>query len=752
MKKAKEEETKQDKKPVKVKAKVAKTVKEKAVGELKAKVARIKLIPKTKTAVLPKPKLAIISKEPKKTRTKIKQVSIEAPDKEASPIGESHISNGVKPEIVEKAAPVELKIKHQEIVQSEIKPQIKHEEKEEKKEETQALVPPVQQKPKEEAPTYKLEVPAETKPKEKSGLQKLVMKFPITVKDLAAKLSVKPNDIILKLMKLKFMATINQSVDLETASLIAIDYGYDLERTLTVEEEVLKSHNIEDKSKLVHRAPVVTLMGHVDHGKTSLLDAIRKSSLTEKESGGITQHIGAYEVSVGKGQITFLDTPGHQAFTAMRARGAQATDIVILVVAADDGVMPQTLEAIDHARAANVPIVVALNKIDKPEANPDKVKKQLMEVGLTPEEWGGKTITVGVSAKTGKGMDELLEMILLEAELLELKADPTKAAKGVVIEGKLSKGGGPVATVLVQNGTLRPGDMIVAGQYFGKVRALINDLVHRVNEAPPSKPVEVLGLCGVPQAGDVFFVVEEDKDAKEIATRRIEEAKLKEAHPVKRITLEDLSRQVKEGKAKELKIILKADAQGSEGALIQSLKGLETKDVRLDIIHSGVGSITESDVMLAAASNAIIIGFHIELTPEAGEKAKLENIDVRIYRIIYEAIADLKNAMEGMLEPHIEEVFIGRAEIRQVFKVSKSGTIAGCFMIKGKATRGLNCRLIRDKVKLFEGKISSLKRFKDDVKEVAEGFECGVSLDKFDAFNVGDLIEIYEIKKTARKL
>ena len=609
------------------------------------------------------------------------------------------------------------------------------------------------------APTPPPPVPAPAAPvpvapaaPEKKEPVKLTVKIPIMVKDLAAKLNAKPNDIIVKLMKRKIMVTINQAVDLDVANIIAVDYGYELERPPTPEEEMLKSLEVEDKTKLVARAPVVTLMGHVDHGKTSLLDAIRKSSLTEKESGGITQHIGAYEVAIGKGHVTFLDTPGHEAFTAMRARGAQATDMVILVVAADDGVMPQTLEAIDHARAAGVPIVVALNKIDKPEADPDKVKKQLLQAGLMPEDWGGKTVTVGVSAKTGKGIDELLEMLLLESEMLELKADPTRTAKGVVIEGKLSKGGGPIATVLVQSGTLRPGDIVIAGPHIGKVRAMINDLGHRVNEAPPSKPVEILGLDGVPQAGDQFFVITDEKLAKDILARRQQEVKSKEMQPVKRITLEDLSQQVKEGKAKELKLIVKGDVQGSVEALVSSLKGLETQDIKLDIVHSGATSINDSDVMLAVASNAIIIGFRVELTPEAEAKAKLESVDVRLYRIIYEAIADVRSAMEGLLEPRVEEIFLGRAEVRQVFKVTKAGTIAGCFVVKGKITRGAICRLIRGKDKVYEGKIGSLKRFKDDVKEVAEGFECGIGLDKFDAINAGDAIDVFELRKTARKL
>lgn len=726
MRKAKEE-TKKEKKVTK--PKVSKTAKArtkekpeapKSVLQEKAPLAKpkreLRTKPKVKAKEVAKPKCAIIPKEPK--RIKAKEPVVEAKPKEEV----MTIPSEIKP-----AAEVKPSV--------EIKP-------EERK-------PPVEGKLPIEMPVSAESVAPTS---EKVEPKRLAVKLPITVKDLAAKLNLRPNDIIIKLMKHKIMATINQALDEETANLIAADFGFQLEHPPTPEEEILRSFEVVDKAKLIARAPVVTLMGHVDHGKTSLLDAIRKSRLAEKEAGGITQHIGAYEVAIGKGHVTFLDTPGHEAFTAMRARGAQATDIVILVVAADDGVMPQTIEAIDHARAAGVPIVVALNKIDKPAADADKVKKQLMQAGLMPEEWGGKTITVGVSAKTGQGIDELLEMLLLEAELLELKADPTGPAKGVVIEGRLSKGGGPIATILVQTGTLKVGDTVVAGLHYGRVRAMINDLGHRVGEALPSKPVEILGLEGVPQAGDIFFAVVDEKLAKDIATRRQQEAKAKELQPVKRITLEDLSQQVKEGKIKELKLIVKADVQGSLEALTQSLDSLGTKDVKLDIIHSGIGSINESDVMLAAASNAIIIGFHVELTPEAEERAKSEKVDVRLYRIIYEAISDVRSAMEGLLEPHLEEVFLGRAEVRQAFKVSKVGTIAGCYVLKGKATRGASCRLMRGKTKIYEGRISSLKRFKEDVKEVGEGFECGIGLESFNGIDSGDIIEIFEIRKTARKL
>ncbi|MDD5738212.1 MAG: translation initiation factor IF-2 [Candidatus Omnitrophica bacterium] len=699
----KKEEVKKVKKPAKAAVKTAvKAVREKKVTKPKAE-AKVKAAPKKKEV-----KAKVEPKAAVKVEPKVEVKPAPAP---------------VIPKPVAKPEPVAAP-------KVEIKPSIKPE----------AVKPPVAKPAAPPVPPVKKEP------------VKLVAKFPMTLKDLAAKINARPNDLIVRLMRQKVMATINQAVDIDVANLIAVDFGFEFEKPLTQEQEILKAFEVEDKTKLVPRGPVVTLMGHVDHGKTSLLDAIRKSSLADEESGGITQHIGAYVVKVGKGNVTFLDTPGHEAFTAMRARGAQATDIVILVVAADDGVMPQTKEAIDHARAAGVPIVVAMNKIDKPEANPDRVKKQLNEVGLMSEDWGGKTVVIGVSAKTGKGIEELLEMLLLEAEMLELKADPTGRTKGVVIEGKISKGGGPIATVLVQKGTLKPGDIVVAGLHYGKVRAMINDLGHRLYEAPPSKPVEILGLAGLPEAGDIFFTVPDEKTARELVEQRQQDAKAAQMQPVKRITLEELSQQVKEGKAKELKVIVKADVQGSVEALEQSLMGLGTSDVKIDIIHSGAGSINESDVMLAAASNAIIIGFRVEYTPEGEQEARLEKVDVRLYRIIYEAINDVKNAMEGMLDPTITEVFMGRADVRQVFKVTKAGTIAGCFVAKGKITRNAGCRLWRDREKVYEGKIASVKRFKDDVKEVAEGFECGIALSNFDDLKPGDVIEVFELRKTARKL
>jgi translation initiation factor IF-2 len=493
-------------------------------------------------------------------------------------------------------------------------------------------------------------------------------------------------------------------------------------------------------------------MGHVDHGKTSLLDAIRKTKVVESEHGGITQHIGAYRVVLPSGEITFLDTPGHEAFTAMRARGAGITDIVVLVVAADDGVMPQTQEAIDHARAAEVPIIVALNKIDKPQANIDMVKKQLSELNLTAEDWGGKTITVCVSAKTGKGIDDLLEMILLEAQMLELKASPSKPAKGVVIEAKLSKGRGPVATLLVQNGTLRLNDNIIVGPHYGKMRAMFNDHGQSVTEAPPSFPVEVLGISGVPLAGEPFYVIKDEKLAKELALRRQESERQRQIKTIKRISLEDLYSQIKEGKIKELKLIIKADVQGSLGAIKDTLSKLNVSEIKLDIIHEGVGNINGSDTILAVASNALILGFNVTADEQAKEFSEKEGVDIRTYNIIYELANDIKAALEGMLEPKLKKVFLGRAEVRKVFKLSRSGTVAGCFVSKGKFTRTCDVSLMRNGEVIFEGKLSSLKRFKDDVREVAEGFECGMALSGFENLQEGDMIEAFEIEKIARKL
>jgi len=614
-------------------------------------------------------------------------------------------------------------------------------------------VKPKVEKPKAVIPPKAKPEPAKPKvvvPEKK--LAELKVDFPITVKDLSVKLQVKPNELIKRLMNSKIFATINQTLPEEVAVEIASGFGYALQKAPSLEEQLLDKHKEEGTANLLGRSPVITMMGHVDHGKTSLLDVMRKTNVTEREAGGITQHIGAYRVSMERGDITFLDTPGHEAFTAMRARGANATDIVILVVAADDGVMPQTVEAIDHAKAAGVPIVVAINKIDRPNADIDKTKQQLSDLDLKPEDWGGKTITVGVSAKTQEGIDKLLEMVLLEAEMLELKANPDKPANGVVIEGRLSRGKGAVATVLVQNGTLKEQDAIVIGNHCGKVRAMVDDRGKKLKEVPPSVPVEILGLEGVPEAGEQFFVVPNEKSAKEISLKKLNIIKQKEAAPIKRITLEELSSQVKEGKIKELKIILKTDVQGSCEALKTSLTKLSTAKVELNIIHSGVGMINDADLILAAASNAIVIGFNIGMTQEAQTRSKQEGVDVRLYRIIYDVTSDVRSAMEGLLEPKIEEIPTGTAKVLQVFKVSKTGMVAGSMIQKGTIARGAMCRLIRGQEEVYKGKISSLKRFKDDVKEVKEGFECGIFLDNFKDAQPGDIIEAFEIKKTASKL
>lgn len=595
--------------------------------------------------------------------------------------------------------------------------------------------------------------PVQTAQLEPVALKDVQVIFPISVKELASKIQVKPGDIIARLLKKGILVTINHSLDEESARSIAAEFGYSLSRAPTQEEELVKEHQAKEKINLIPRSPVVTIMGHVDHGKTSLLDVIRKSNVAEREAGGITQHIGAYRVQTPKGAITFLDTPGHEAFTAMRARGATATDIVILVVAADDGVMPQTIEAYDHAKAAGVPVVVALNKIDKPNADIDRVKKQLNQLGLRSEDWGGKTIIAGVSAKTKEGIEHLLEMVLLEAEMLELKANIEKPASGVVIEGRLSKGKGPVATVLVKSGTLREGENIVIGNHYGKIRSMINDKAERLDKALPGIPVEISGLSGVPEAGEQFYVINDEKKLKDIIQQKqviLRQEKL--APTSKKITLEDIYTQIKEGKIKELKIIIKADVQGSLEALKDSLGKLSTNEVKVDIIHSDVGAIGDADIILASASNAIVIGFNVGVSPQADEHIKKEGVDVRLYRIIYDIMSDVKSAMEGMLEPRIEEVFEGKALVKQVFNVTKAGTIAGCIVQKGVIGRTDSCKVMRDSKEIFNGKIGSLKRFKDDVKEVKEGFECGISIGNFSDLKTGDIIEAFTIRKTARKL
>ena len=569
----------------------------------------------------------------------------------------------------------------------------------------------------------------------------------IMIRDLAEKLRCSPNDIIKELMGLGVMATINQSLSFEVASKVADQRGFEVELIKDKSAIDFEEEEKENPKDLCNRPPIVTIMGHVDHGKTSLLDAIRKTNVTEAEAGGITQHIGAYRAKI-KGQfITFLDTPGHEAFTAMRARGAQVTDIVILVVAADDGIKPQTKEAVDHAHAGNVPILVAINKIDKPDAKPDEVKKALADLGLLPEDWGGQTIYVEVSALKGTGIDNLLENLLLQAEIMELKANPLLRGKGVVIESKLDKGRGPIATLVVQSGTLRVGEPFIVGCYFGKIRALLDDKGKKIKKAIPATPVEVVGLPDVPQPGDHFMVVRDEKKARQLSSLRLQQQREIQLAKSTRITMDDLHQQILEGQIKELNLIIKADVQGSILAVQEAFRNLENKDVRIKCIHDAVGGITESDVILASASNAIIIGFNVRPTDQATKLATRDQVDVRLYSIIYDAINDMKQAMEGMLAPKYKERIVGRAEIREVFTIPKVGTIAGCHVLSGKMERNLEARLIRDSVVVYQGKIASIRRFKDDVKEVAAGYDCGVSIEKFQDLKQGDVIEPFVMEE-----
>ena len=574
-----------------------------------------------------------------------------------------------------------------------------------------------------------------------------------TIKEFAEVLGLKVGDVIKKLMGNGIMATQNQPMDMDAAMLLADEYGIKAEvANIESAEDILEEKADETEIKVL-RPPVVTIMGHVDHGKTSLLDAVRETNVVSREAGGITQHIGAYQVSLKGRDITFLDTPGHAAFTAMRARGAQVTDIVILVVAADDGVMPQTREAVNHAKAAGVPIIVAINKIDKPDAKPDRVKQELAEFELTPEEWGGQTIFCEVSAKKKIGLEHLLEMILIQADVLELKANPDKMARGTVIEAKLDKGRGPVATVLVQSGTLKVGDFFVTGAQFGKVRALINDKGERIESAGPAMPAEVIGFSNVPLAGERFVVLEEERKARQIAELRQAKQRSTDMGTLKKVTLEDLHAQIQDGVVKELNIVIKADVSGSAGAIVDSLEKLSTAAVKLKVIHSSVGSINETDVMLAAASNAIIIGFSVRPEPKATELAQREGVDIRLYNIIYNAIDDIKAAMEGLLEPTLKERILGRAEVRQTFHVSKVGTIAGSYVLEGVLTRQCDgVRIIRDNALVYTGKFHSLKRFKDDAREVQAGYECGIGIENFNDIKVGDIVEAYMIDKVAGKL
>ncbi|MBZ0160408.1 MAG: translation initiation factor IF-2 [bacterium] len=623
---------------------------------------------------------------------------------------------------------------------------------------TQIPPPPISAPEQEEKgtiipPTPQPQVPIEQVEREAPVPPRPIVKIAetMTVKELAEQISISPSEIIKQLIKMGIMTTINQPLDVEVVKRAADRLGFTVEVT-PLEEAGAEAKESEDPLLLLPRPAVVTIMGHVDHGKTSLLDAIRQTNVIAMESGGITQHIGAYQVDLPGGKITFLDTPGHEAFTAMRARGAQATDIVVLVVAADDGVMPQTSEAISHAKDAGVPILVAVNKIDKPGADPNRVKQQLAEYGLVPEEWGGQTVYVEVSAKKQVGIEHLLEMLLLLAEVSELKANPHRAAKGVIIEAELDRGRGPVATVLVQQGTLKVGDVIVAGLHSGRVRAMNNEKGKRIHMAGPATPVEVLGLSGIPMAGDTFVVVSDERKGRQIALGRQQKHREETIVSKHRITLEDLHRRIAEGEVKELRIIIKGDVQGSIGPFRESLGRIGTGAVRLKVIHASVGAINETDVMLASASNAIIVGFHVRPDPKVQKLAEQEGVDIRLYTVIYDAINEIRQAMEGLLEPKYIERSIGRVEVRQVFQVPKMGAIAGSFVVEGKVYRDSQVCVVRDGKVVHKGRVGSLRRFKEDIREVQNGFECGIGLMNFNDIKVGDILEIFELESVAQKL
>ena len=569
----------------------------------------------------------------------------------------------------------------------------------------------------------------------------------ISVGELAARMKKTGVEVVKKLIKLGVMASLSDVIDYDTAALVAMELGCKVEHEVivTIEERLIDDHE-DTEEELVPRAPVLVVMGHVDHGKTSLLDRIRQANVVAGEAGGITQHIGAYRVEINGSPITFLDTPGHEAFTSMRARGAMVTDIAILIVAADDGIMPQTVESINHAKAAGIPIIVAINKIDVPGANPERIKQQLTEYELVAEEWGGDTIVCPISAKTGEGIDHLLEMVALTAEMAELKANPNRAAKGAVIEARLDKGRGPIMTVLVQNGTLRTGDIIIAGTSVGRVRVMTNDRGEKVDEAGPSVPVEITGMSEVPDAGDTFNVVSDERMARELVEQRKDEKKNASASTVK-VSLEDLFSRIKQGELKDLNIIVKADVQGSAEAIKQSLEKLSNDEVRVKVIHSGVGAINESDVMLAATSGAIIVGFNVRPDNAARDNAARSNVDIRMYRVIYDCINEIEAAMKGMLAPKFKEALIGHAEVRQVYKVSHVGTVCGCYVQDGKITRGCQVRLVRDGIVIHEGALASLRRFKDDVKEVQSGYECGLSVEKYNDIKEGDIVEAFVMEQ-----
>ncbi len=632
------------------------------------------------------------------------------------------------------------------LVESELNPQQKISLDEEK----DADIKPNQEKEVNVIVEAKKETP-EVAPKETPEDAPMQVQEGVTVGTLAAMLNLQSTQLIMQLMKLRVMATINQSLDYQTLLVLADQFGFEAVRKKTLEEKLLSDEEDPPES-LVARAPVITIMGHVDHGKTSLLDSIRQSNVSESEAGNITQHIGAYHVELENGTIVFLDTPGHAAFTAMRARGAQATDIVVLIVAADDGVMPQTIEAINHAKAAKVPIVVAINKIDVPGARQDYVKQQLVDNDLVPEDWGGQTICVEISAIEGTGIELLLEMLLLEAALLELKANPNKSARGVVIEAQVDKGRGAIATVLVQSGTLKVGDTFVSGRYSGRVRAMMSDDGRRIKEAAPSTPVEVLGFTGVPEAGDLFFVIDSEKDARTISSERQDKYRISKLGAHSHVSLDDLFQQIQEGEIKELNVIIKGDVQGSVQAITESLLKLSTLEVKINVIHEATGGITETDILLASASDAIVVGFNVHPTTEAVKATEIEGIDVRTYTVIYDIISDIRSAMEGLLDPEVREVIIGRAEVREIFNAPRIGIVAGSYVNWGKITTNQPLRVLRDNRMIYEGKVNSLRRFKDNVNEVQANYECGIGIDEFDDIKIGDVLECYVHEQVARTL
>ncbi|MCB4792391.1 MAG: translation initiation factor IF-2 [Elusimicrobia bacterium] len=722
------------------------------------------MAPKEKDKPVSKKATPVKKAEPRKVKEK-KAAAPELKEKSPAPAGAKEKKPRTKKVPAEPKAEKKAKIPKKEPAEKKIKPKAIKPAKEEKVKAAEKIVekhkeakePEVKEKkhevhikPPSAEPVIeqKAEVPqAVPKKEEKKHGRDIRINELTTIREIAEKLGQTTGDVIKKLLSMGTLATINQRIDLEVAELLASEYGFDIKFASIFEGEKIAEEE-DDVENLKPRPAVVTIMGHVNHGKTSLLDAIRETDVASKEAGGITQHIGAYKVKTAKGEVTFLDTPGHEAFTAMRSRGAQVTDIVVLVVAADDGVMPQTVEALDHARAAAVPIIVAINKIDVPGANPSQVKQELTKYNLLSEDWGGDTIMVEVSAKNNIKIDALLEMILLKAEMMELKANPDTLARGAVVEARLDHKRGPVITVLIQKGTLHVGDNFIVGTTYGKVRAMTDDHGKKLDEAKPVTPVEILGVNSLPHAGDRFIAMDDERKAREIAQTRFSRAREERMKPRHHLSLEDIS----SGKVKELRLVLKADVQGSLGALRDSLDKLSTPEIKLTIIHGGIGTINESDVTLAAASDAIIMGFSIKPDTAVERMAEREGVSIRIYRIIYEVIADVRAAMEGMLEPQLKEISLGKAQVRQVFKISKVGTIAGCSVLEGKIQRGCKVRILRDNVIIYDGNIITLRRFKDDVKEVDKGFECGIGLERYSDFKNGDILDLYTFEKIARKL